>query len=128
MPSAATRFSPVMDRAEDAAQRVARLSPGQRECLALVNQHLSSKEIAAQLGISPHTVDQRIRQALQVLHVERRAEAARLLAAHDGVSEPYQRLIHQPPYIDPAADSPQIDGAVGHQIRHADRTGGTNPA
>src|SRR5438067_1826967 len=37
------------------AQRVARLTAGQLDCLRLVDQHLSSKEIAAELGISPHT-------------------------------------------------------------------------
>lgn len=64
--------------------RVGRLSAGQLECLRLVGEHLSSKEIAAQLNISPHTVDQRVRQALQTLGVERRAQAARLVAKHDG--------------------------------------------
>ena len=49
------------------AERVARLSRGQLDCLLLVDQHLSSKEIAAELHISPHTVDQRIRGALQTL-------------------------------------------------------------
>ena len=62
---------------EDIAARVARLTSGQLDCLRLVDQHLSSKEIAAQLGISPHTVDQRIRQSLQILGVERRSQAAR---------------------------------------------------
>ena len=60
--------------------RVAKLSPGQLDCLRLVDQHLSSKEIAAELNISPHTVDQRIREALQILGVERRAQAARIVA------------------------------------------------
>src|ERR1700741_5465012 len=58
------------------AQRVARLSSGQLDCLLLVDYHLSSKEIAAELKISPHTVDQRIRQALGILGVERRTQAA----------------------------------------------------
>ena len=60
---------------------VARLSPGQIDCLLLVHQHLNSKEIAARLGISPHTVDQRIRGALEKLGVERRGEAALMVAA-----------------------------------------------
>src|SRR5947208_17098343 len=76
------------------ADRVARLTPGQLDCLLLVDQHLSSKEIAAELHISPHTVDQRIRQALSILGVERRAQAARAVAHCKG---PYQRLIHQSP-------------------------------
>src|SRR5947209_7525331 len=78
------------------AERVARLTPGQLDCLRLVDQLFSSKEIAAELNISPHTVDQRIRQALAILGVERRAQAARIVAQYKG---PYQRLIHQPPYI-----------------------------
>lgn len=105
--------------------RLARLSAGQRDCLRLVDQHHSSKEIAAQLKISPHTVDQRIRGALQILGVERRAQAARLLALHDGG---YQRLIHQSPYIEPSATPAQSDGAVGILIRHADRAGGDGPS
>jgi DNA-binding CsgD family transcriptional regulator len=94
--------------------RVARLSDGQRQCLALVDQHLSSKEIALKLGISPHTVDQRVRQSLHILQVEKRGEAARLVAAamRDGHDPAYQRLIHQPPYIDDAAPPAHQDGAV----------------
>jgi DNA-binding CsgD family transcriptional regulator len=104
----------------DAARRVARLSAGQLDCLRLVDQHLSSKEIAAELGISPHTVDQRIRHALQILGVERRTQAARLVAQHSG---PYQRLIHQSPYIESGSSNGQPGAAVSHQIRHADRAG-----
>jgi DNA-binding CsgD family transcriptional regulator len=109
----------------EAQQRIARLSQGQLDCLRLVDQHLSSKEIAAELGISPHTVDQRIRGALQILGVERRAQAARLISLHCG---PYQRLIHQPPYIEAEERTGQSDGAVRHQIRHADRAGETGIA
>ena len=104
------------------AERVARLSPGQLDCLLLVDQHLSSKEIAAQLKISPHTVDQRIRGALQTLGVERRTQAARVVARHH---EPYQRLIHQSPHIEGPSPAVQSGGAISIQIRHADRAGGT---
>ena len=102
------------------AKRVARLTPGQLDCLRLVDQLLSSKEIATELEISPHTVDQRIRQALAILGVERRTQAARIVAQYKG---PYQRLIHQSPYIelDPSQGHP--DAAVSLQIRHADRAG-----
>jgi DNA-binding CsgD family transcriptional regulator len=102
------------------AERVARLSRGQLDCLLLVDQHLSSKEIAAELQISPHTVDQRIRGALQTLGVERRTQAARIVARHQGQ---YQRLIHQSPYIEGTPARAQSVGAVSHQIRHADRAG-----
>src|SRR3954462_7965585 len=80
--------------------RIARLTAGQLDCLRLVDQHLSSKEIANELDISPHTVDQRVRLALSILGVERRTQAARLVAQYCG---PYQRLIHQSPHIEPAA-------------------------
>ena len=102
------------------AARVAQLSAGQLDCLRLVDQHLNSKEIAAELGISPHTVDQRIRQSLAILGVERRAQAARIVAQHHA---PYQRLIHQSPHIPAEPRSGQTEAAVSHQIRHADRAG-----
>ena len=102
------------------AQRVARLSKGQLDCLLLVDQHLSSKEIAVELGISSHTVDQRIRGALHVLGVERRSQAARMVAQVHGS---YQRLIHQSPHIEGGETLGHPGGAVGFQIRHADRAG-----
>ena len=103
------------------AERVARLTAGQLDCLRLIDQHLSSKEIAAELGISPHTVDQRVRQVLQILGVDTRKHAARIVAQYSG---PYQRLIHQSPYIPADPQSGQSEAAVGNQIRHADRAGG----
>src|SRR4051812_10584495 len=119
--------SPEMDRPvqqatadDETVKRVARLSSGQLDCLRLVDQHLSSKEIAAELKISPHTVDQRIRQALAILNVERRTQAARIVAQYSG---PYQRLIHQSPYIPGKLQSGHPQAAVSHQIRHADRAG-----
>ena len=122
MPSAANE--PRGSAEEEMAARVARLSAGQIDCLQLVNLHLSSKEIASELAISPHTVDQRIRGALHILGVERRNQAARLVAQYAGTyTGPYQRLIHQSPYIPDEAEPGQPDAAVGIQIRHADRAG-----
>ena len=102
------------------AERLARLTPGQLDCLRLVSKHLSSKEIAVELNISPHTVDQRVRQSLHILGVERRSQAARILAEYDGQ---YQRLIHQTPHVEPRRRGGQSVGAVSNQIRHADRAG-----
>ena len=120
MPNPVRETEGQSEEERNTAERVARLSAGQLDCLRLVNEHLSSKEIAGELGISPHTVDQRIRGALQILGVERRAQAARIVAQH---SQPYQRLIHQPPYIE-AAPAPTDQGAaVSNQIRHAGRAG-----
>ncbi|HEX8839854.1 MAG TPA: helix-turn-helix transcriptional regulator [Sphingomicrobium sp.] len=109
-----------MENGDEMAERIARLSAGQLDCLRLVDQLLSSKEIAAELKISPHTVDQRIRQALGILGVERRTQAARIVAQY---SEPYQRLIHQAPYIPGEAETDHPEAAVSIQIRHADRAG-----
>ena len=124
----------VSDRVEGAEERnepgaaIARLTPGQIDCLLLVDRHHSSKEIAAQLGISPHTVDQRIRGALEKLGVERRGEAARIVAAAVTSDDPaYQRLIHQSPHIDPHVVAGHQQGTVRTQIRHADRAGEASP-
>ena len=117
------------------AARVARLSAGQLDCLRLVDQHFSSKEIAAELAISPHTVDQRVRGALHILGVERRSQAARLVSRYAPAASTtpanatvHQRLIHQSPYVeaDPISDQPMA--TVSNQIRHADRAGGAGAA
>jgi len=115
-----TNGSSVSRQDSEIAQRVARLSQGQLDCLLLVDHHMSSKEIAVELGISSHTVDQRIRGALHVLGVDRRSQAARMVAQVQG---PYQRLIHQPPHIESGGLGGHPGGAVGFQIRHADRAG-----
>lgn len=112
----------------DPASAVSRLSQGQIECLLLVDRHHNSKEIAARLGISPHTVDQRIRGALEKLGVDRRGEAARLVAAAVSPEDiAYQRLIHQSPHIDLPTQPGHEEGTVRTQIRHADRAGEASP-
>jgi DNA-binding CsgD family transcriptional regulator len=57
------------------------LSEKEIECLELVATNHTSKEIARSLGVSPHTVDQRMRSAQRKLGVTSRAEAARLFVA-----------------------------------------------
>ena len=104
----------------DEATRVAKLSEGQLECLRLVANHMSSKEIAVELDISPHTVDQRIRIALQTLGVSRRQEAARMVSAVEG---PYQRLIHQSSHIPDQTNSDHPGVVASTQIRHAGHAG-----
>jgi len=59
----------------DMVARVERLSAGQLDCLRLVNQHLSSKEIAAELDISPHTVVAHVKKIYRKLAVHSRGEA-----------------------------------------------------
>lgn len=99
----------------DLAARVARLTAGQRECLDLVDDHATSKEIARQLGISRHTVDARLRGAIQTLGVSSRREAAIIYRAAMQ-AQGYQPFAYQPPRIvsqSPAAETmsqAQIDG------------------
>lgn len=86
------------DHLDDLAARVARLTAGQREVLALVTDHATSKEIARVLGISPHTVDARMRAALQTLKVASRREAAviyRAAMAAEPDMNPYQLSAYQ---------------------------------
>lgn len=62
--------------AEVGGPKVGRLSEGQKDCLRLVLAHMTSKEIARHLGISSHTVDQRLRYAIRTLGARTRMQAA----------------------------------------------------
>jgi len=89
-----------------------RLNDGQRDCLRLVLAHLNSKEIARELGVSPHTVDQRLRIAMRILGAQSRFEAARIFARLDQENS-YQPLIYQSQPLasdpEPASSSAQPD-------------------
>jgi len=90
---------------------LSRLSEGQRACLRMVFQHMSSKDIARALKISPHTVDQRIRIAMGHLGATSRIDAAKLLARHEG-SPAYQPLVYQPSDIVAADQNPETESAL----------------
>lgn len=60
---------------------VSRLTDRQKDCLRLVAQGFTSKEIGRQLDLSPSTVDNHILLATQALGAASRAEAARFLAS-----------------------------------------------
>jgi DNA-binding CsgD family transcriptional regulator len=79
---------------------IKKLTDGQKACLRCVLRHMSSKDIARELGISPHTVDQRIRLAMRALNAGSRVQAAFMLAKQEGGSE-YQSPIYQAPDIAP---------------------------
>ena len=55
-----------------------RLTERERACLRLVDEHLSSKEIARRLGLSKHTVDWHLDKARRRLGVADRYEACLL--------------------------------------------------
>ncbi|MGB5484097.1 helix-turn-helix domain-containing protein [Parasphingorhabdus sp.] len=91
---------------------VDRLNDGQRDCLRLVLAHHNSKEIARELGISPHTVDQRLRTAMRILNVHSRFEAAREFAALD-TEDGYQPLIYQMPDVERARKNERLGSSIG---------------
>jgi len=88
--------------------RVDKLTEGQREVLRRVNRHLETKEIARELGIGPDGVNQRIKAAMRILGVNRRRDAALLLAEAEGPQH-YQPLVYPPRDIAPGADPVTID-------------------
>ena len=87
-----------------------KLSAAQVETLQHVYAHRSSKEIARIMGVSPHTVDERLRRAIRILGVNTRIEAARLVAGETQPST-YQPLIYQP--------SELVDGGIAADEQNA---------
>ncbi|CAM8664158.1 MULTISPECIES: helix-turn-helix domain-containing protein [Sphingobium] len=80
------------------AETLPALSEGEKQCLRLVAQGFNSKEIARQLHVSEHTVDQRVRTSLRKFGVPSRKEAARLFISVEQLSpqsDTYQPLIYQ---------------------------------
>jgi len=96
------------------------LTAKQCQVLDLLIQHKTSKEISRTLGISPHTVDQRIMLARAKLQVATRSEVAqayRLLLAERGrTSDPviYDRSIYGSPDIAAAAETRHDEWREGH--------------
>ena len=84
------------------------LTAKQREVLDLLIEHKTSKEIARLLGISPHTVDQRIFFAKEKLGAASRNEAAAAYRRLVGVSG---RTTYQESHI--AAPAPTAQGISG---------------
>ena len=104
-----------------------RLTEKQKECLRLVLHRNSSKEIASELGISPHTVDARLKGALKTLRTVSRFEAARLLARYE--LGHVRGLAYQPldvPNQREGDDFPFHDDNVAERESHAGQSHGIN--
>ncbi|RJG55791.1 LuxR family transcriptional regulator [Sphingobium terrigena] len=106
------------------AETLPALSEGEKQCLRLVSQGFNSKEIARQLHVSEHTVDQRVRTSLRKFGVPSRKEAARLFVSFDQPqtqSGTYQPLIHQTQRLasdaSPASSIAQPDSPDEHMER-----------
>lgn len=67
---------------------LARLTDNEKECLRRRLQMQTAKEMALELGVSPHAVEKRLKMARTKLGLSSSLEAARLLTASEG----YQRL------------------------------------
>lgn len=94
-----------MGQFEIEAARVAKLTKKQRECLHLVVQRKSSKEIARILNISKPAVDQRLDSARRTLDVTSRDRAAIVYARAVGG---YDRIIYDPAYLPPEPEMAAI--------------------
>ncbi len=97
---------------------MAKLTDKQREVLDLLVLHKTSKQIARDLEISPHTVDQRITAARRKLGVESRGELAAVYMAaqaRQGEAALYEKPVYQSSQVESA-------GAAGHE------EGGSNAA
>ena len=73
----------LVDQETELSDRLASLTAQERECLRLVNRHLSSKEIGRELGIAKASVDTYCNRARAKLGVRDRYAAARLLHAYE---------------------------------------------
>jgi DNA-binding CsgD family transcriptional regulator len=78
------------------------LSEGQKACLRLVAQGMSSKEIAKALDLKPQTVDTYLKGSMSRLGATNRRDAARMLAA----AEETQKLGLPMPVVVTPPESP----------------------
>ena len=77
----------------DDRDSLSRLTEREKVCLRQWLQHKSAKEIAAELGISHHAVEKRLKMARTKLNATSSLEAARML----GEAEGYGRAVAQSP-------------------------------
>lgn len=98
------------------ADQLSKLTESHRAYLRLVLAHKSSKEIAQHFGISAHTVDKRLKEAMKILGVATRVDAALILDR--ALNEP-QRLGPQSPDL---ANLP-ISGRLSPSITRDDGRG-----
>src|SRR6478752_2063210 len=92
---------------------LARLTANEKECLRRRLQQQTAKEMALELGISPHAVEKRLKMARAKLGLSSSLEAARLLTACEG----YQQTGPQSPDL-PAVPPPR------HRQLHRPLVGG----
>ncbi len=92
---------------------IQRLTDRQKDCLRLVAQGYTSKEIGRVLDLSPSTIDNHILTAVQSMSASSRGEAARSLTGHETrqkLPRESQALAEQPHsgLLMAAADAPTL--------------------
>jgi len=88
--------------------RVEKLYDTHIACLRLVDEGLSSKEIALKLNLSPATVDSYMRDAIRYFEVTNRRQAANKIREIGDLPDP-SRLRRQPVPVAPPADAGKLD-------------------
>lgn len=112
------------------------LTAKQREVLDLLIEHKTSKEISRLLGISPHTVDQRIMLARAKLGVSSRGEVAQ---AYRRLMSTYEQPVYEDSHIgfpplpvaSPVRDDVDVGTSAagfGFPVHHAPGIESTNQA
>jgi len=88
------------------------LSESQRQCLRLVLQNRTSKEIAKETGLSPHTVDTYLLRAAATLGATNRREAARIFSE----IEQSERFGYEARQLEIIPANPEADGAPSQGV------------
>jgi len=103
----------------DKGDRLARLTEREKQCLRQWLHHKSAKEIAADLGISHHAVEKRLKMARIKLDATSSLHAARML----GEAEAYGQTVAHPPdlpshsrSLQPVVTRPLIFGAIAMSL------------
>ncbi|MDR6144974.1 DNA-binding CsgD family transcriptional regulator [Sphingomonas sp. SORGH_AS870] len=97
----------------------ARLSPRQIECLRLVwSRRATSKEIAAELGISKSTVDKYIAEAIELTGARDRRQAAAMIFGETPILQGDGRDIIPPetPPVEWQSDSARVSGPIAEPL------------
>lgn len=92
----------------------ARLSPRQLDCLRLVwSRRATSKEIAAELGISKSTVDKYCAEAVELLDARDRRHAAAIVFGETPIADTPREIIPaEPPPAEYHSDSARVSDPI----------------
>jgi DNA-binding CsgD family transcriptional regulator len=81
---------------KDRLKSLERLTEREKDCLRRRLRHQTAKEMAIDLGVSPHAIEKRLKMARTKLGVSSSLQASHLLAASEG----YQSTAPQPSDVD----------------------------